>query len=154
MSDYMGRRDASRGGRCSKSSAYASAVLAMALCLCLSVCLSVQLSQVGVLSSGRVKLFFGWKVSFELSYTVLLLLHPFNCLFSMTTWVSWYQKSKASLDLNEARADGVLGWQWHQLDHMQTICTSLQTENHTNTSSLKFYRPDALPGAQPTVSKH
>ena len=22
--------------------------------------------------------------------------------------------------------------QWHQLDHMQTICTSLQTDNHTN----------------------
>jgi len=32
---------------------------------------------------------------------------------------------------------------WHQLDHMQTICTSLQTDNHTNinTSSLNFYRP-------------
>jgi len=30
-------------------------------------------------------------------------------------------------------------------DHTQTICTSLQTENHTNTSSLNFYRPDALP---------
>jgi len=43
--------------------------------------------------------------------------------------------------------------QWHQLDHMQTICTSLQTDNHNNTSSLNFYRPDALPGAQPTVSK-
>jgi len=26
---------------------------------------------------------------------------------------------------------------WHQLDHMQTICTSFQTDNHTNTSSLK-----------------
>jgi len=24
----------------------------------------------------------------------------------------------------------------------------------TNTSSLNFYRPDALPDAQPTVSKH
>jgi len=46
------------------------------------------------------------------------------------------------------------GWQWHQLDHMQTICTSLQTDNQTNTSSLNFYRPDALPAAQPTVSKH
>ena len=34
--------------------------------------------------------------------------------------------------------------QWHQLDHMQTICTSLQTHNHTNTPSLNFYRPDAL----------
>ena len=44
--------------------------------------------------------------------------------------------------------------QWHQLDHMKTICTLLQTDNHTNTSSLNFYRPDALPGAQPTVSKH
>jgi len=31
--------------------------------------------------------------------------------------------------------------QWHQLDHMQTICTSLQTANHTNTSSLNFYAP-------------
>ena len=30
----------------------------------------------------------------------------------------------------------------------------LQTDNHTNTSSLNFYRPDALPDAQPTVSKH
>ena len=46
------------------------------------------------------------------------------------------------------------GMQWHQLDHMQTICTSLQTENHTKTSSLNFYRPDALPDAQLIVSKH
>ena len=47
-----------------------------------------------------------------------------------------------------------MGWQWHQPDHMQTICTSLQTDNHTNTSWLNFYRLDALPDAQPTVSKH
>ena len=44
--------------------------------------------------------------------------------------------------------------QQHQLDHAQQICTSLQTDNHTNTSSLNVYRPDALPDAQPTVSKH
>ena len=37
---------------------------------------------------------------------------------------------------------------------MQTICTSLLTVDHTNTSSLNFYRPDAVPGAQPTASKH
>jgi len=60
----------------------------------------------------------------------------------------------ADLDLNEARDDGVWGWQWHQQDHMQTICTSLQTDNHNDTSSLNFYRPVALPDAQPTVSKH
>ena len=43
---------------------------------------------------------------------------------------------------------------WLLLVHVQTICTSLQTDNHTNTSLLNFYRPDALPDAQPTVSKH
>ena len=78
---------------------------------------------------------------------LLLLLHAFNGLFSMTTLASRCQKGKTSLDLNEARDDGVLGWQWHQLDHMQTI--SHQTDNHTNTSSLNFYRTDARPDAQP-----
>jgi len=33
------------------------------------------------------------------------------------------------------------------------ICTMLQTDNHSSTSSHIFYRPDALPDAQPTVSK-
>ena len=33
----------------------------------------------------------------------------FNGLFSRTTWVSQHQKGKTSLDLNEARDDGVLG---------------------------------------------
>jgi len=37
---------------------------------------------------------------------------------------------------------------------MQIICTSLQTDNHTRTSPLSFYRPDGLPVAQPTASKH
>ena len=45
--------------------------------------------------------------------------------------------------------------QWHQLDCIQTVCTSLQTDNHTNTSSLNFYRPDALPpDTQPIASNH
>jgi len=48
----------------------------------------------------------------------------------------------------------MMGWQWHQLDYMQIICISLQTHNHVSTSSLNFYRPDALPGARPTASKH
>jgi len=26
-----------------------------------------------------------------------------------------------------------MGWQWHQLDHMQIICTLLQTDNHAST---------------------
>ena len=108
---------------------------------------------------------------------LLRLPHRFNGFFSRTTWVSRYQKGKTSLDLNEARDDGVWGWQWHQLDHMQTTCTSVQTDNHTSTSSVIctarcyacavlamglclsvcvchkscFYRSYALPDAQPTA---
>ena len=74
-----------------------------------------------------------------------------NGLFCMTASVSWYQKGKTSLDLNDTRDNGVLGWKWHQLDYMQIIWH--QTVSHTNTSSLIFYRPDALPDAQPTVSE-
>jgi len=48
----------------------------------------------------------------------------------------------------------MIGWQWHQVDHMQIICTSLQTYNHASTSPLGFYRLDALPATQPAASKH
>ena len=68
----------------------------------------------------------------------------------MTTQVSRYQKGKTNLDFTEARDTE---WQWHQLGHMQ-VCTSLQTDNHASTPPLCFYRPDALPVAQPTASKH
>ena len=77
---------------------------------------------------------------------------PFNGLFSRTTWVGRYQKDKPFWILLKQE---ITGWQWHQLNHMQIICTSLQTDNHGSTSSLHiFYRPDALPAAQPTASKH
>jgi len=63
--------------------------------------------------------------------------------------VSRYQKGKTNLDFIEAEDSE---WQWHQLGHMQ-VCTSPQTDNHAKTSPLSFYRPDALPAAQPTASK-
>ena len=44
-------------------------------------------------------------------------LHPSSVLFSRTTCVSRYRNGKTSPDLNEARDDGVLGRQWHQLDN-------------------------------------
>jgi len=40
------------------------------------------------------------------------------------------------------------------ISKQETVCTSLQTDNHTSTPPLSFYRPDVLPAAQPTVSKH
>ena len=69
---------------------------------------------------------------------------------SWTTQVRRYQKGKTNLDLTEARDSE---WQWHQLGYMQ-VCISLQTDNHASTPPLSFYRPDALPAAQPTASKH
>ena len=75
---------------------------------------------------------------------------PFNDPLSGTTQVSRYHKAKTSLDFTEATDSE---WQWHQLGHMQ-ICTSLQTDNHASTPPLSFYRPDALPAAQQTASKH
>ena len=58
--------------------------------------------------------------------------HPFNGPLSGTTRVSQYQKGKTNLDFSEARDSE---WQWHRLNHMQ-VCTSLQTDNHANTSLL------------------
>ena len=83
----------------------------------------------------------------NLEQLLLLLLHPFNSFFYKTTWISRYKKGKTSLALNEARGDGVLECSGISWTIMQTICTSLQTDNHSNTSSLNFYRPDALPDA-------
>jgi len=59
------------------------------------------------------------------------------------------QKGKTNLDFTEARD---IEWKWNPLGHMQ-LCTSLQTNNHASTPPV-FYRPNALPAAQPTVSKH
>jgi len=64
--------------------------------------------------------------------------------------VSWYQKDKTNLDFTEARDSEK---QWHQLGHVQ-VCTLLHADNHASTPQLSFYRPDALPAAQPTASKH
>jgi len=64
--------------------------------------------------------------------------HLFNGLFSSTTRLNSYQKGKTILDVSEARDVGVLGWQWHQLEHMQAMCSSVQTDNHASTSSLDF----------------
>jgi len=32
----------------------------------------------------------------------------------------------------------MMGWQWQQLDHVQIICTLLQTDNHASTHHSVF----------------
>ena len=104
----------------------------------------------------------GWRAAWhcwQLSWwhwvtTTTTTLHPFNGLFSRTTWVSWCQKSKTSLDLSEARDDGILecsGISWTICKQSAPRCRQMTTPTP---HPLNFYRPDALPGAQPTVSKH
>jgi len=75
--------------------------------------------------------------------------HLFNGPFSGTTQLSRYQKDKTNLDYTEARDSE---WQWHQLGRMQ-VCTSLQQITTSAPHRSVFYRPDALPAAQPTASK-
>jgi len=79
----------------------------------------------------------------------------YNCFtapwtFSWTTWVSQYQKGKTNLDLLVQEIVSGNGISW-------AICKSaprprqitMPESHHT-----VFYRSDALPAAQPTVSKH
>jgi len=61
-----------------------------------------------------------------------------------------YQKGKTNLDFTESRDSE---WQWHQLGHVQ-VCISLQRVPCQYPTTQVFYRPDALPAAQPTASKH
>jgi len=77
----------------------------------------------------------------------LLLLLPFNGLFSRTTWVSRYQKGKTNLDFTGTRDSE---WQWHQLGNMQ-VCTSLQRDNHASTPPLCFLQA-GCPSCRPTNS--
>ena len=72
-----------------------------------------------------------------------------GCLNSHLT--AHVQLKSGFLDFTEARDNR---WQWRQLNHMQIIYILLQTDNHAGTLPLSFYRPDALPATQLTVSKH
>jgi len=81
------------------------------------------------------------------TFAFLLFIHPFNGPLSGTTQVSRYQKGKINLDFTEARDSE---WQWNPLGHMQ-VCTSLQADNHTNTSLLSFLQA-GCPSCRPTNS--
>ena len=82
------------------------------------------------------------------THTRLMALFP-NGPFSGTTQVSRYQKGKTNLDFTEARVSGS-GISW-------AICKSAPRSRQITTPAPHhsvFYRPDVLPAAQPTVSKH
>ena len=76
--------------------------------------------------------------------------HPFNGPFSGTTQVSQYQKGKPIWILLKQEAVSGSGTSW-------AICKSASCSRQITTPAPHhsvFYRPDALPAAQPTASKH
>jgi len=70
-------------------------------------------------------------------YTCQNYIHLTASFPGQTTCVSRNQKGKTILDFNETKDDGGR-WQWHQVDYMQIICTSLQTNNHASTLTINF----------------
>jgi len=68
--------------------------------------------------------------------------YQFNGPLSGTTLVSRYQKGKTNLDFTVKARDSE--WQWYL-----HLAPDMPAPNH-----LVFYRPDAIPATQPTVSKH
>ena len=95
------------------------------------------------------------RVTYAHNLNVVMLAVPSGTVlrpFVRTTRVSQYRKDKSFWILLK---QDMIGWQWHWLDHIQIICTSLPTDNHASSSLLKFFNgPDALPASQPSVSKH
>ena len=76
--------------------------------------------------------------------------HPFNGPFSGTTQVSWYQKVKPIwilLKQEKVSGSGISWAIWKSAPCSRQIITP--APHHS-----VFYRPDALPVAQPTASKH
>jgi len=76
--------------------------------------------------------------------------HPFNGPFSGTTRVGRYQKGKPIWTLLEQETVSGSSISW-------AICKSAPRSRQITTPAPHhwvFYRPDALPAAQPTASKH
>ena len=76
--------------------------------------------------------------------------HPFNGPFSGTTRVGRYQKGKTNLDLLKQEIVSGSGSSW-------AICKSAPRSRQITTPAPHhsvFYRPEALPAAQRTASKH
>jgi len=77
-----------------------------------------------------------------------------NGLFFRTTWISRYQKGKTRLDSNEARDEWGLGLTVSSAGpHANKLHLATDRSPHQHLIT-QFYRPDAVPSDQPTVSKH
>jgi len=80
-----------------------------------------------------------------LQQQLLRLLHRFNGFYSRTTWVSWYKKGRTSLDLNEARDDGVSCISWTMCKQFTPHSRQISTPTHlTDTSHQSIFTGQML----------
>jgi len=95
-----------------------------------------------------------WKwfilIMFWLNYPTHTHTHPFNSAFSGTTRVGRCQKVKPISILLKQETMSGSGISW---DICESATCSRQVTMPASHHSV-FYRPDALPSAQPTASKH
>ena len=107
-------------------------------CMCSRVVRALQQCRVGVLVPQNLPKCCAPLM--EVGVFVLIIRHThtqtFNGLFSRTAWVGRYQKDKPFWILLKQE---MMGWQWHQLNRMQIICTSLLTDSYASTSSLHIF---------------
>jgi len=114
-------------------------------------CLHISLTSLSIMELIR----FVWRACMRdsadyctcLQIVFIYLLRPFSSLFSRTTWIIQHQLGKPFWILMKQE---MMGLQWHQLDHMQIICTLLWVDNHPSTLSLSF--TGWLPFCCPTSS--
>jgi len=99
-------------------------------------------------------------IEFILILWLLLLLQPFYGPWTLsgTTQVSWYQKGitrkvKPIWIYWSKRQWMAVASAWHQLSIWKSASRRRRTTMPASHHSV-FYRPDALPAAQPTASKH
>ena len=89
---------------------------------------------------------FGFKTDPALSLTVLLIAmhNPYQDRQTDTHLMASFPGQREKASTRKVKPIWILmkqettGWQWHQLNHMQIICISLQTDNHVSVSSLKM----------------
>ena len=92
-------------------------------------------------------------ITFDVNmFTFTMQEHTHSCLMALCPGLPGLAgtRKEASLDFTEARDSE---WQWHQWAICKSAPCSRQIAMPAPHHSV-YYRPDALPATQPTVSKH
>jgi len=68
------------------------------------------------------------------------------------TWESQHHKNTKPFSILILVTQEIMGWEWHQLDHMQIICTRFRQVTMAAPQHSVFHGMDVLPNSQSTAS--